>query len=74
MHDLKALLSPGVVIKEICRKSKSSTSSIHEWKKQYTDEVKSVRSQSYHPACGHKKTGRLLRSDLSRRAHPVGRV
>jgi transposase-like protein len=38
---VKKVLSPGVLIKEVCRKLKVSTSSIQDWKKLYGDEVKS---------------------------------
>jgi transposase-like protein len=38
---VKKVLSPGVLIKEVCRKLKVSTSSIQDWKKLYGDEVRS---------------------------------
>jgi transposase-like protein len=38
---VKKVLSPEVLIKDIARKLKISTTSIHDWKKQYGDEIKS---------------------------------
>jgi transposase-like protein len=37
---VKKVLSPGVLIKEVCRKLQLSSSSVHDWKKLYGDEVK----------------------------------
>ncbi len=38
---VKKVLSPGIVLTEVSRKLKLSSSSIHQWKKLYADEVRS---------------------------------